>query len=156
MTLIGLACLEFFYQMICWMQPSKAQHFWLASTTFNNSGMVCFCILIKGKFLKMSFFQLLWNHHPAKINAEAFGTMAMVPIRYQEGHLPRFTLPRPGFFEQCCIVLQRRFAMFMRETWRGNPGQRDSFGEDKLPMVSNGGISARYNWNYASWIMKMM
>lgn len=62
--------------------------------------------------------------------------MAMVQIRCQEGHLPRFTLPRPGFFEQCCIVLQRRFAMFMRETWRGNPGQKDSFGEDKLPMVA--------------------
>eukprot|EP00913_Durusdinium_trenchii_P014430 g13535.t1 len=32
--------------------------------------------------------------------------------------LPRFTLPRPGFCQQCGIVLQRRFAMFMRETWR--------------------------------------
>lgn len=27
MTLMGLACLEFFSQMICWMQPSEAQHF---------------------------------------------------------------------------------------------------------------------------------
>lgn len=39
-------------------------------------------------------------------------------LSMEEGHVPRFTLPRPGFCEQCCIVLQRRFAMFMRETWR--------------------------------------
>ncbi|CAE7233760.1 ABCG24 [Symbiodinium natans] len=31
---------------------------------------------------------------------------------------PRFTLPRPGFCQQCGIVLKRRFAMFMRETSR--------------------------------------
>ena len=40
--------------------------------------------------------------------------------------MPRFTLPRPGFCEQCCIVLQRRFAMFMRETWHGCPAESQS------------------------------
>ena len=53
---------------------------------------------------------------PSGAGAEPRETQRLLAL--EEGHLPRFTLPRPGFFEQCCIVLQRRFAMFMRETWR--------------------------------------